>query len=180
MTPGKGEPTAPGTRPSSSNGLERAIPISVMPYLAANRRWVWYMGIKINGPFQNIISACCRVGTHLYDYLDHLDLPPILPFLKGVSCPASLEEWVLFYPSRRVCSVLSRTVCTTGCSLHIVFFPKKIVIFLNSVSSAASLVFYLPGVCTHTDTEDKQRKASVRNILKSSGKNTIFNEHPVW
>ena len=52
-------------------------------------------------------------------------------------------------------------------------------IFLNSASSAAALVFYLPGVCTHTDTEGKQRKARVQNILKSSGKNTIFNEHPV-
>ena len=38
---------------------------------------------------------------------------------------------------------------------------------------------YLPGVCTHTDTEGKQRKARVRNILKSSEKNTIFNEKPV-
>ena len=37
----------------------------------------------------------------------------------------------------------------TGCSLNIVFFPKNVVIFLNSVSSAASQVFYLPGVCTH-------------------------------
>ena len=53
-------------------------------------------------------------------------------------------------------------------------------IFLNSASSAAALVFYLPGVCTHTDTEGKQRKARVRNILKSSEKNTIFNEHPVY
>ena len=26
-------------------------------------------------------------------------------------------------------------------------------IFLNSASPAAALVFYLPGVCTHTDTE---------------------------
>ena len=41
------------------------------------------------------------------------------------------------------------------------------------------LVFYLPGVSTHTDTEGKQRKTRVQNILKSSGKNTIFNEHPV-
>ena len=48
-------------------------------------------------------------------------------------------------------------------------------IFLNSANSAAALVFYQPGVCTHTDTEGKQRKARVRNILK----NTIFNEHPV-
>jgi len=29
------------------------------------------------------------------------------------------------------------------------------VIFLNSASSAAALMFYLPGVCTHTDTEGK-------------------------
>ena len=34
----------------------------------------------------------------------------------------------------------------TGCSLNIVFFPKNFVIFLNSVSSAAALVFYLPGM----------------------------------
>ena len=54
-------------------------------------------------------------------------------------------------------------------------------IFLNSTSSAAALVFYLPDVCTHTDTEGKkQRKARGRNILKSSEKNTIFNEHPVY
>ena len=52
-------------------------------------------------------------------------------------------------------------------------------IFLNSASSALALVFYLPGVCTHTDTKGKQRKTRVRNILKSLKKNTIFNEHPV-
>ena len=48
-------------------------------------------------------------------------------------------------------------------------------IFLNSASSAAALVFYLPGVCTHTDTKGKQRK----EYFKIFGKNTIFNEHPV-
>ena len=53
-------------------------------------------------------------------------------------------------------------------------------IFLNSASSAAALVFYLHGVCTHTDTEGKQRKTRVWNILKSSEKNTIFNEHPIF
>ena len=53
-------------------------------------------------------------------------------------------------------------------------------IFLNSVSSVAELVFYLPGVCTQTDTEGKQRQTRVRNILKSLEKNTIFNEHPVY
>ena len=50
-------------------------------------------------------------------------------------------------------------IFATGCSLNIV-----------SASSAAALVFYLPGVCTHADAEGKQRKARVRNILKSSEK----------
>ena len=63
----------------------------------------------------------------------------------------------------------------TGCSLNIVFFPLNFVIFLNSASSATALVFYLPGVCTHTDTEGKQSP----EYFKIFGKNTIFNEHPV-
>ena len=53
------------------------------------------------------------------------------------------------------------------------------VIFLNSASSAAALVYYLPCVCTHTDALGKQRKARIRNILKSSEKtqylmNTLY------
>ena len=69
----------------------------------------------------------------------------------------------------------------TGCSLNVVFFSLNFLIFLNSASSAAVMVFYLPGMCTHTDTEGKQRKTRVRNILKSSEKNTIFNElHVGW
>ena len=65
-------------------------------------------------------------------------------------------------------TVLEFVLCwvSTGCSLDIAFFPQNVVIFLNYASSAAALVFYLPGVCTHTDTEEKQRKARVRNILK--------------
>ena len=61
----------------------------------------------------------------------------------------------------------------TGCSLNILVFPQNFVIFLNSACSAAALVFFLPGVCTHTDIEGKQRKARVRNILKSSKKHNI-------
>ena len=68
----------------------------------------------------------------------------------------------------------------TGCSLNIVgFFPENFAIILNYAISAAALVFYLPGLCTHTDTEGKQRNARVLNILKSLEKNTILNEHPV-
>ena len=45
-------------------------------------------------------------------------------------------------------------------------------IFLNSASSAAALVFYLSGACTHTDTEGKQSSEYFFKNLK----NTIFNE----
>ena len=61
-------------------------------------------------------------------------------------------------------------------TLNIVFFTSNVVIFLNSASSAAALVFYLPGVCTHTVTKGKQRKTRDRHIFE---KNTIFNKHPV-
>ena len=35
---------------------------------------------------------------------------------------------------------------------------------MNCASSAAVLVFYLPVVCTHTDTEGKQRKDRVHTL----------------
>ena len=52
-------------------------------------------------------------------------------------------------------------------------------IFLNTASSAAALVFYLPGVCTSTDTEGKTEKGQGQEYFKIFGKNAIFNEHPV-
>ena len=66
----------------------------------------------------------------------------------------------------------------TGFSLNIVFFPLNVVIFLNSASSAAVLVFYLPfcGPCMKSDTEEKPREARVRNYFR---KKTIFKENPV-
>ena len=76
-------------------------------------------------------------------------------------------------------NVTMKTITGTGCSLNIVSFPYNFVIFLNSASSAVALVFYLPCVCTHNDTNGKQRKTRVRNILKSLEKNTIFHKHPV-
>ena len=39
-------------------------------------------------------------------------------------------------------------------------------IILNSAISAAALVFYLPVMCTHTDTEGKQSKVRVRKYFK--------------
>ena len=57
--------------------------------------------------------------------------------------------------------------------------------FLNSASSGAALEFYLPGVCTHTDTEGKQGKVKVWNIFKNSEKtqylmNTLYLPFTNW
>ena len=52
--------------------------------------------------------------------------------------------------------VLFGVYFVAGCSLNIVFLPLNFVIFLNSASSAAALVFYMPALCTQTDTEGKQ------------------------
>ena len=57
-------------------------------------------------------------------------------------------------------------------------FPLVFVIFLNSASSAAALVFYLPGVCVHTLTPRENRERPESGIFKNF-KNTIFNKHPV-
>ena len=66
--------------------------------------------------------------------------------------------------------IVNIPLLSAECLLIIVFFLKiKIGIFLNSASSTASLVFYLPCVCSHTDTEGKQ------NILKSSKKQYLMN-----
>ena len=75
-------------------------------------------------------------------------------------------------PKSQECYTLQlqiKNITYTGC-LYTVIFPQNFVIFLNSASSAAALVFYLPGVCTHTNTEGKQIKARVRNILNNSEK----------
>ena len=61
----------------------------------------------------------------------------------------------------------------TGFSLNIVFFPKNVVIFLNSASSAVALVFYLP-VC-----RGKTVKGKSPEYFRIFEKNTIFIEHPV-
>ena len=97
-------------------------------------------------------------------------------------CPIQLLE--AFVHDERLalmplfCIAINFGLCT-GCSINIVFFPNNSVIFLNSASSAAALVFYLPGVCTYIDTEGKQRKTRVRNIIKSLEKtqylmNTLY------
>ena len=55
-------------------------------------------------------------------------------------------------------------------------FSLKFWNFSNSTSSAAALLFYLPGVCsTHTDTEGKQGKGKSPEYFK------IFEKkHNIW
>ena len=62
-------------------------------------------------------------------------------------------------------------------TLNIVVFSLIFVIFLNSASSAAALVFYLPGVCTRTDTKGKTEKDKSPEYFKIFEK--TFYKHPV-
>ena len=98
-----------------------------------------------------------------------------------LSGPGS-RDWICLseHDTNGCSTTFLRQVCLTSHTIFIyrVFikycvFSLKFLIFLNSASSAASLVFYLPSVCKHTDTEGKQRKARVRNILKSLKKNNF-------
>ena len=58
----------------------------------------------------------------------------------------------------------------TGCSLIIVFFSFKFCDFSELCQFCCSVGVLPVGVCTHTDTEGKQRKARVQNIFKKSEK----------
>ena len=56
------------------------------------------------------------------------------------------------------------------------FFPKNVLIFLNSTSFAAALVFYLsfrgPSMKSGVHTEEKPRGARVRNVFENFRKKT--------
>ena len=77
-----------------------------------------------------------------------------------------------------------RTAKDSSCVLNAfillsIGLARAIALYSSAASSAAALVFYLPGVCTHTDTEGKQRKPRVRKNLKSFEKtqylmNTLY------
>ena len=60
------------------------------------------------------------------------------------------------------------------CVFSLIFF-----IFLNSASSAAAPVFYLPDVCTHWHRGTTEKDQSPEFFKIFGEKNTIFNEHPV-
>ena len=51
-------------------------------------------------------------------------------------------------------------------------------IFLNSASSAAALVFYLTALCTQTDTEGKQSSEYFEKIGKKHNEHPLCNVYP--
>ena len=70
----------------------------------------------------------------------------------------------------------SASVHCTGCSLNIVFFLKMLRFFWT-LSVLLQRWCSTCLVCVHTLAPSENR---VRSISKSSEKNTIFNEHPVY
>ena len=97
---------------------------------------------------------------------------PHRPRTRGKVVKNWTAPWESKIPARSVINNRQSSLCGVKkyyCSVHkYCVFP---LIFLNSACSAAALVFYLPGVCTHTDIE---RKQSPENILKSSKKHNIW------
>ena len=88
-------------------------------------------------------------------------------FIEGLQMHYScFLPWLDYFAVCLVFQICLSFIWIIPNSINIVFFLKL-------------LWFFWTGVCTHTDTEGKQRKARVRNNLKSS-KNTIFSENPVW
>ena len=76
------------------------------------------------------------------------------------------KVWLLLLDAENLC---------TGCSLNIVFFFEYFKIFRTLFSPGVS-------VCKHTRQVEHQRCSRTGRVQKNpkfSGKNTIFNEHPV-
>ena len=95
------------------------------------------------------------------------------------SCEENMHEHITYV---HLC-IYVHTICVhpepvslgTGCSVNIVFFSLKYCDFLNSASSAAALVFYLPFSGPGTQRWKTERGQSPEYILKFSKKKTIFN-----
>ena len=90
---------------------------------------------------------------------------------------ASFKNLFLFFykfPPQKYSNMAVELIERTGSKSYRVFvkccfFPKNVVIFLNSASPAAALVFYLPfsgsSMNSGVHTEEKPREARVRNIF---------------
>ena len=124
--------------------------------------------------FESLITISCKWLLNGKISITHLS--PLIsvcprPFLSAPSWPLPLlvrytsSIGLISWPKQYVFYMLK-------CNMYRVLikycaFPLNVVIFLNSASSAAVLVFDL-SLCTHTDTEGKPREARVRNIFQKT------------
>ena len=74
------------------------------------------------------------------------------------------QLFIFFISKRFKVEIHLSSIPSLAIIYRVFFFTKFCWLFLNSVSTATALVFYLPVVCKHTDTEGIQRKARVWNI----------------
>ena len=120
----------------------------VLTFFFRNERTSLQIIVPVHQSLIMGIKSLSPIFLHLWD-------PPFQLSLNKVPFESLIFKHLL-HLGELVYLLLSKVGLGTGCLLNIVFFPSNFVIFLNSASSAAALVFYLPCVCTHTDTEGKQ------------------------
>ena len=134
-------------------------------------KWVnWYTVIHT----KKCTNVCCssKLMYSLFNQLCkfctvHTCMPGLVE--SRLACSAGHTATVnhsLPNQTSKTCHKCKQNLSYTGCSWNIVFFPKNFVIFLNSAISPAALVFYLPGVCTHTDNERGQSSEYFKIIKK--------------
>ena len=142
--------------------------------------WTYTVFRKPRASNLNIFYVCLYIRSHFYafPFLLHSSFKKSSIFLSSSSLlidPYSIKcnkktsfFWLIIKISSNYMDY--HDPLTLGCLFrsYRVFikycvFSLKFVIFLNSASSAAALVFDLP-LCTLTDSEGKPRKARVRSI----------------
>ena len=111
---------------------------------------------SIFATWQTLIEFCLQVWKYMYTVTSHIFRWWIIS-LNHLSSN-SLPHFLSPHSIGPVTILCSYRVFIKYC------FFSYFVIFLNSASSAAVLVFDLPW-CTHTDTERKPREAIVQNIF---------------
>ena len=135
-------------------------------YFALTQFWICWLKFRLK--FQNLDEKSFKVldhqrevnqiwhpVVHLKD-MNHFNRSHVSTLLTYKGDEANCKDYLRMNTGPFTC--LNYRVLIKYC-----VFPWNVVIFLN-FSRAEALVFYLPGVYTHTDTEGKQRKARVRDI----------------
>ena len=144
--------------------------------MSKKREWKYNLSYEIKAFFPNHLNNISWTQTISYSFFSNLliTIRHEFNFSLSKSCwtdrPTDIILLYTFFKYKVNIGKLHMYFIYRVFIKYCVFFPENFVIFLNSASSAAALVFYLPGMCTHTGTEGKQKG---RNTLKSSKKHSI-------